>query len=343
MIPAFLRILAAIAIGYAVMTGGAMAQARTEVPIRAQTLSNGFMVFSIPVRVGKTAIEAGLDTGSTGLRILPGVLAPGDAQDSSQPTTGAYGSGTQISGVVASGQVAIGGAAGPARFENIHTVGCTAGQPKCPASKIPLAQFGMMGFGLPGAGFRAIIGISMANAPVPNPLLELGARSWIVELPRPGGGEAGTLILNPSDTEVNSFTLLPLVKGTFHDGVEGCLINQNTNGSACGPTLMDSGTPSISVSHSDLRAAAWGQGTPAAFSFSSDSGVTATESFSVGKTGVPSRVSIGAGGAAPAAINGGQMPYFGFDVLYLPSRNLIGVRPRSPLPGTIQATLTTGD
>jgi len=55
-----------------------------------------------------------------------------------------------------------------------------------PASLVSAAQYGIQGDGLPGEGFVAIMGVNMGHDPVPNPLIALGVKRWIVELPRPG-------------------------------------------------------------------------------------------------------------------------------------------------------------
>lgn len=64
---------------------------RAEVTVREVVLSDGMRRYAVPIRVGATDILAGLDSGSTGLRILPNVLKPGDVQPTSRdiliPTT----------------------------------------------------------------------------------------------------------------------------------------------------------------------------------------------------------------------------------------------------------------
>ena len=88
---------------------------RSEAEIRQATLSNGARRYAVPVRVGATTLLAALDTGSTGLRILPGVLAPGDAVAIGEAETYGYASGSRYEGVVGDAAVTIGGARGAAR------------------------------------------------------------------------------------------------------------------------------------------------------------------------------------------------------------------------------------
>src|ERR1041384_4252540 len=73
---------------------------RAEVPIREVVLSDGERRYTIPISVGGTAIEAGLDTGSTGLRILPNTLAASDAVDGGGNDRYSYGAGTEFRGEV---------------------------------------------------------------------------------------------------------------------------------------------------------------------------------------------------------------------------------------------------
>src|SRR4051812_1952996 len=84
--------------------------ARSEAPIGQVTLSNGALRYFVPLKVGATALLASLDPGSTGLRILPGVLGPGDARSADEPETYGYASGSRYEGVVGEAVVTLGGA-----------------------------------------------------------------------------------------------------------------------------------------------------------------------------------------------------------------------------------------
>ena len=63
-------------------------------------LSNGARRYAVEVQVGGTALLAALDTGSTGLRILPGALSPRDAAATGEAETYGYASGSRYEGVV---------------------------------------------------------------------------------------------------------------------------------------------------------------------------------------------------------------------------------------------------
>jgi len=186
------------------------AQTRSEVPIKEVALSDSVRRYSIPVTVGGTAIEAGLDTGSTGLRILPAVLSKDDAlADGCLRQRGLRLAGTRIAGKSGHAKVAIGGLSASITVQLIDSIGCIARIPNCPASRIALSQFGMQGDGLPGEGFRAIIGVNMAEAEVASPLSAIGAKRWIVELPRLGAGTPGKLVLNPATTKFRALRCCP--------------------------------------------------------------------------------------------------------------------------------------
>ncbi|HEY8005166.1 MAG TPA: hypothetical protein VIE16_13110, partial [Phenylobacterium sp.] len=154
--------------------------ARAEVPIREVVLSDGMRRYAIPIRMGVVEIEAGLDTGSTGLRILPGVLGPADATAGSRDETYAYGSGAKYEGVAGEGRLSIGGLSGAAPVQLIRRLGCVDRIPHCPVSRVAAEQYGIQGDGLPNEGFKAIIGTNMAHARIANPLAALGVRRWIV-------------------------------------------------------------------------------------------------------------------------------------------------------------------
>ena len=140
---------------------------RSEVAIREVVLSDGARRYTVPVKVGSTTLEAGLDTGSSGLRVLAGVLGPDDARAGGRGDTYAYGSGAKLDGVVGDAEVAIGALSAPIGLQLIRKVGCTSDKPDCPVSKLAPAQYGVQGDGLPGEGFKAIIGVNMAEAEVP--------------------------------------------------------------------------------------------------------------------------------------------------------------------------------
>jgi hypothetical protein len=112
----------------------------------------------------------------------------------------------------------------------------------------------MAGNGLAQQGFGAMLGINMAHSDAVNPLAHIGAHSWIVDLPRPGEAQPGTLIINPDSDDQTGYTLFHTdniwssFPGAWHDAIAGCLTNADPPKRICGPTLLDTGTVGIFIS-----------------------------------------------------------------------------------------------
>jgi hypothetical protein len=313
---------------------------RSEAPIVEQRLSNGARRYAVEVQVGSTRLLAALDTGSTGLRILPGALKPGDAAPSEEPETYGYASGSRYEGVVSDVALIIAGAKGISPVHLIRTIGCYSYLPHCPASRTTLDRYGIASDGLPGEGFKAILGIDMAPGRVGNPLRALGARRWIVELPRPGEG-AGRLILNPTDAEIAGYATTPLAApyahergGGLHDAVPGCLVNRAAHQRACGVVLMDTGAPGLAVANGRLEGGPWPDGATATLDlFDTTGGLAARIDMGVGDRDLGTHLSYRQERRVfGTVIYAGTAPYFAWSVLYDPRRQTIGLKPRTPAP-----------
>lgn len=310
---------------------------RAEVAIRQSRLSNGALRYAVPVTVGRTSMLVSLDTGSTGLRILPGALGPGDAAPTAEPEGYGYASGSKYEGVVGQARLAVGELKGTAPVQLIRTIGCFAYRPHCPASRTTVDRYGIGSDGLPGEGFKAILGIDMAPGRVGNPLRALGVTRWIVELPRPGEGD-GRLILNPSAAETAGYAYLPLAApyahvrgGGLHDAAPGCLANTTTHARACGVVLMDTGAPALSVVNGRLDAA-WPKGASAALElFDATGTLAARAALTVGSRDLGTRMYVRQDARIwGVVIYAGVAPYFAYSVLYDARRQRIGVKPRPP-------------
>jgi hypothetical protein len=341
--PAMIRprlILLALALAAALPARAAPPAVRSEAEIRQTTLSNGARRYAGPVRVGGTALLAALDTGSTGLRILPGVLAPADAAASTEAEVYGYASGSRYEGVVGDAALTIGGAGGRGPVHLIRSIGCFAYLPRCPASRTTLEKYGIASDGLPGEGFKAILGVDMAPGRVGNPLRFLGVQRWIVELPRPGEGQ-GRLVLNPTPEETDGYVMVPLAApyahergGGLHDAVPGCLTNPGVRTRACGVVLMDTGAPGLSVANGPLGAEPWPDGTAAVLElFDAQGGLAAREALTIGLRDQGTRLSYRRETRVyGVVIYAGIAPYFAYSVLYDPKRQMIGLKPRPPGP-----------
>jgi hypothetical protein len=311
---------------------------RSEAPIRESVLSNGARRYAVAVRVGRTELLAALDTGSTGLRILPGVLQPADARPSEEAETYGYASGSRYEGVASEAAMAIGGLSGVAPVHLIRTIGCYDYLPHCPASRTTLDKYGIASDGLPGEGFKAILGIDMAPGRVSNPLMAMGAKRWIVELPRPGEG-AGRLILNPSDAEVAGFVMAPLAApyahergGGLHDAMPGCLVNRAARARACGVVLMDTGAPGLAVANGGLQDPPWPDGATAELElFDTVGGLAIEAPFVLGDRDLGTHLSYRRESRIfGTVIYAGTAPYFAYSVLYDPAHRRIGLKARPP-------------
>ena len=342
---AMFRALATLAALTLIAASPAQAQAqaqpaRGEAEIRQSVLSNGARRYAVPVQVGGTRVLAALDTGSTGLRILPGVLSPGDAALTAEAETYGYASGSRYEGVVGDALLAIGGVQGRGPVHLIHSIGCFAYLPHCPASRTTLERYGIASDGLPGEGFKAILGIDMAPGRVGNPLRLLGAQRWIVELPRPGEGR-GRLILNPTQAETEGYIMVPLAApyahergGGLHDAVPGCLSNPVARARACGVVLMDTGAPGLAVANGALGPEPWPEGAAATLElFDTTGGLAVREALTIGQRDQGTRLTYRRETRVfGVVIYAGIAPYFAYSVLYDPRRQTIGLKPRPPGP-----------
>ncbi|MFL5296986.1 MAG: hypothetical protein ACJ798_11450 [Phenylobacterium sp.] len=314
---------------------------RAELPIRANTLSNGAVRYGVPIRIGGKTLDAALDTGSTGLRILPGVLGPADAVAGAEAESYGYASGSRYEGVAGVAQVTLGAISARAPLHLIASIGCFVQLPHCPASRTPLPHYGIASDGLPDEGFKAILGTDMDRARVGNPLVAMGVRRWIVELPRPGDAGPGRLVLNPTPEETEGYVMLPLAGpyaqiqgGGLHDALPGCLVHAASQARVCGPVLMDTGSSFLAVANG-RRGAAWADGGEAALELYGVAGqVAARTAFVLGSRERATRLNWRDEPRAPGTvIFAGAAPYFAWSVLYDARRQQIGLKPRRPPAG----------
>ncbi len=326
--------LALAAVAAAPVAGRAQT-VRSEIPIRSVVLSDGAQRFSIPVTVGAATVEAGLDTGSAGLRILPGVLGPADARPTGRRDHMGYGGGAEFEGEAARAHVAVGAVAGDMEVELITAVGCTAAKPGCPAGKADLQRFGVQGDGLPGEGFKAIAGVIMGDVAIPSLLNGVGARSWIVELPRPGEAAPGRLVVNPSAEETAGYVRLKVSGGRsgLHDSVPGCLRAQG-GANVCGQVTFDSGAPGVQVLGAGRFEAA---GQAARLEIGPAGAPVAATGLVFGRRAQSSHLAVEPPPRAlegrGAVIRAGILPYYAWSVLYDPGAGEIGVKARPTYPG----------
>jgi len=321
--------------------GQAMAQTRVELPIRETVLSDGVRRYSVPVEVGGVMLQAALDTGSTGLRLLPGSGAR--LSESGRRDSYSFGAGIKVEGVIANAALALGEIKGQTSLQSIKAVSCVEEMRECAATRTPLSQFGLEGDGLAAQGFPAILGLNTARVPIGNPLQALGVKRWIVELPRPGDTAPGRLILNPSAEDIAGFVILPFVarlnwqSAGVHDSVDGCLKTAGAK-PLCGPVMLDTGAVNIGLINTGVAAGFADK--PQATLTLDDTAASARVAIEMplGRRDLATRISPRADALMPRpTIVAGLAPYFAWDVYYDADHSAIGFRPRPKMAEGPQA------
>jgi len=313
---------------------------RIEVPLEQRVLSNGNIRYFVAISLGGSrTLAAMVDTGSTGLRILSRAIPDSAfASISEQASVYGYGSGVRLNGVVANISLGLGQFTGPRPIpvQLVRKIDCYPKQPHCPASRISEADYRIGGDGLPRQGFDAIFGIGMAAGTVDNPLRLLGAKNWIVVLPRPGDRRPGALILNPSGEDTAGYRFFPTRArlknlGAMHDAIPGCLVVEKTGKRICGPTLLDSGAPGVSITSAKAAdRSGWQRGERIALVFRNRRGGEVKGEFKAA-AGAPSRIHASNPKnekQTDTQIAAGTLPYFLFSALYDDERQLVGLKRR---------------
>jgi hypothetical protein len=323
----------------------AFAQDRVVVPITQTILPDGDIRYSVPIRIGNSdVVQALLDTGSTGLRILPDTVPVDTTTSTGFSSLYAYGSGDMLAGIIATAPITIGGATTDSAvpIEMVNAVGCETDVPDCGANKVPLADYGIGGDGIAGQGFKAILGISLQPATgegyTDNPLLHIGAKRWILNLPEPGDGDNGALILNPDDSELQGYQLFHLtpIAGAgqgqdagWQDSLPACLNDTSTDQSICGPAILDTGTPGIIAYNGTTHAPLWSPGDAAALNFSAGGGGP-NVSFAADR--FPGSGLLQEPASGGTALVAGVLPFFAYSVFYDAANGVIGLKPRPNAP-----------
>ena len=342
-----LRIAGFGAAALLVGTGAVRAAERADVPVHQTVLPDGDPRYSVAVTVGDgPPIEAALDTGSFGLRVLAAALSPGQYEATDTRRRYPFGGGARFDGVLARATVGVGPVRtdAPVLFQRIDRVDCVEDKPDCPASRVGPEDYRIAGDGYPGQGFSAILGLSLRRASggaegAPNPLSVAGDRSWILVLPRPGSAEPGHLIIDPDARDRQGFILLKLdpQPGTAGDGppgwadaaLPGCFVGGVRGERHCGRTLLDTGAPGLSVASTEtVGPKPWGAGRSATLEIGGVGGPVSIP-FTSG-TGPATRVTLHPPRGQGPAISAGTLPYLSYSVLYDAQAGTIGFKPRDP-------------
>jgi hypothetical protein len=310
--------------------------ARVEIPIARVVMPDGIVRFTVDLKIGGGApFSALLDTGSTGVVVMAKALG-----DRPLPRIGkfwaVYGSGERLEGPISSAKVNIGGIDSGAamRIGVVQSVSCIPEKPKCSAANLKLADYGIAGDGISGAGFKAIVGIGFDRFLMANPLVLFGATSWIVKLPSAETPGDGALILNPDAHDMDGFKTYPISRdayrmvGAFRAAVPGCLTAPETGLDLCGQVALDTGTPGVIAQVASLPPMASAK-EPQRYSLNLSQGAGKLE-IPIEATWSTRRLvyfELNAQGKSPA-INAGAAPYLSYYVFYDFRNNQVGVKPR---------------
>ena len=230
----------------------------TDVPMTVGQY-NATLRFTVSVQVGDAPpFDALLDTGSGGLRLVPGAV-PDSAftQILSEQVQGVFGSSLAVNGRIAMATVNIGGLVTPAPIPVMHidSFDCASADPSCNVDTEVMSHF---------SGFSAILGVGMRNSDetpvVGNPIVQLtGQPPFIIEAP-PFPGGMGTLRISPAAAETTGFTPFQLASDTrelflanhtpaWNDEEVPTCVNDKTNGMQyCAGGFYDTGTPFTIIS-----------------------------------------------------------------------------------------------
>lgn len=331
---------------------GTSTTARVEVPISLHRTSAGDTFFTVPITVGNTTLQAILDTGSPGLRVLPGALQTGDRTLTSTVSQVAFAGGESLTGVTAQAVVKVGDASTGSAidFTLADTVGCIDTQLDCnarDAASDPQAYRFLQESGDSQSGFKAVLGVSLRNDTVAvdgvfSPLAQIGKSTFIIRW-NPTLG-TGRLIINPNASDDTGWAPygmyasndpLPNNLPSWGDHMlSGCLIDHTSRTQQCSYVMLDSGAPRMTLRNPSVTtpgAAPAGSSlqwvlyqdqqhatTSPTFSVSPRHGVTGNSSTLVALP--PATLN------EPASMVWGTMVFFQYDVMYSQVGGFIALR-----------------
>jgi hypothetical protein len=314
--------------------------ARVEVPIKRLAEGHGAVRFGVDITVDGVPLEAQLDTGSTGLRILPSAGLPANLlQSTGKRSADTYGSGARLLGEIDRATVALGDASAEVPVELTLQAVCAPEHPGCIVDRMGPDKF-RMGTDADGTGgYPAIIGIGLHPKDIPNPLAHMGSGRWIIELPAPGSSAPGRLIINPTEDDLRGFVTYQLAPGTRPDSLGGpswldyqlpaCVVDFDHRREDCAPTLLDTGEYGFRFSRKDAANTAWAGGLHAAILFKFSDPHRVEQRFTT-DTGPERHVYETQPRSAQfnEGLNAGYEPFTAFSVLYDASAGQIGLKPR---------------
>ena len=314
---------------------------RLEVPIFQTRLPNGSIRYFLRLKVGDARVNAMLDSGSVGLRLLPRAVPSRAYRRMSRQCVYTFANGVELRGNFARARIALDdtGARRAIRAQVVRKLCCGSQHPNCPAEQIRRAGFRIFGEGFAGEGFRAVLGVGLRASGVDNPLGKF-ADAWIIRLPLPGEEKPGSLIVGPTSYERRGFARFALVRHRistpmgnavgWQDVVPGTLTTQNPRGILRGPIALDTGAPFITVITHKEHAPDATHGREAKISFAQPRRRALMVKFDINDRDTPgSRLFLRRPvGRQWEGIRAGILPFHSFEVLYDQKRGSIGLKAR---------------
>jgi hypothetical protein len=323
------------------MMGAALAYGGTILPIEQVEYPSGSIRYSVNLTVSNSPLIAMLDTGSVGLRVMPGAIPSSAVHVLPIESNYHYGNGVLLRGYF--GQTAVGfgtqNTDSKQYIQLVTDVDCVWDKPKCPAPQIRQEGFRMFSEGYPNMGYRAILGVGLRGAGISNPLLGIGNHTWIIELPRPGDKQPGHLIIDPTSADRFGFRMYALEKirekspigpvDGWDDVIRGCLIVRYPPQTYCGPAFLDTGAPFIQIVRADARSLTrWSITSAATMQFDDHGHVNDSVDFVLnadpgGRVWITPPTNI-----AHEGLRMGTLPYYRYLVLYDAKAGAIGLKLR---------------
>ncbi|MBO9559806.1 MAG: hypothetical protein J7515_14650 [Caulobacter sp.] len=324
-----------LSLGSSIAARAAQPTERVEIPIHQTRFPGGVVRYWIKLSVdGAPPIEAMLDTGSTGLHLLPG--AQPHTAPSGRPSRASYGNGVILKGQTSPAQLTLDGQITlRADVDWTSQVECMEERPHCPAEGVPLADY-RIGGGSRG-GFQAILGVGMRRGAADNPLARTASGAWIVVLPALDDDRPGKLIVNATADDRARFPLLVKLQRQenggdyWWDNATPACISYGSEKPICGSAMLDSGAPNLRFTYDKgPEHAAWPAGVRATLVFGAVDKPVLRQSFVVGDA-PGSRVEFARRmkNAPWAGLNTGFLPFQGLAVFYDTRDGMIGLASRA--------------
>ena len=333
---ALLVVLFSMSPGVAVAGSTPSMTNRLELPLHFKFI-NGTARLWTPISIGGSrTVEATIDTGSVGLLVLPSAIT----DTANLPNLGgfrsSFGGGDSLIGLKTHATIAFGenGASADVPFGYITSAECIPQKPDCPAGKSAFQDYLIANEGLPGVGFKAILGVGMGSSTIGHPLTSIGVSRWIVVIPIPGIKDVGRLILNPDDADLAGFKIFDAgiafaePQGVLTGAFPGCLLVRGTGERLCVPICLDTGAAGLTLVTEDeqqfRRVQAGGQ-----FTFEFGNG---SDKLSFDLDIPPVGFTLAAPEPDPESprnlLFAGIRPYLFYEVLYDSNNKQVGLKPR---------------